>query len=545
MQKNKMQLEEKITELEKKMQDMEDMRLRQTLIARLLSATQQNQGVSAYFQSLNHDFLAFINKVPLIDDNASVFLELQKIGDELTMIGAFPCFFKKRSVAIGGGFSAGKSALINSLFQCQDVHLPTAMTPTTAIPTYILNGKKNEVIACNQKGGVIDLAEIAPNFQYKLSHNFIRDFGFNLKTIMPFVFLTTPMAFEHLCFIDTPGYNPSNVADGYTSEDSETAKEFMSNSDALLWVISVAHNGIIPQSDLDFLAGVTQHSNRPLYIVLNQADLRPLNDVNDIMDTVEEILDDEDIEIIGISAYSATRKTEYAYRKQPLFDFLEELDAPSDKQSLILKRLYEVDEKYQRAILRSIKENSEIKAILYDLKLALLKNAFDKEGDDAYQKVHKIDALFSRNQQEANLIWLMQVIQKLSNSINQVFGQESDIKRKTLTIQDIELNNNVQGDTQAIISESETVPPEVGYWSGLDKFFADYWDVDFSMEQLKAINLLINKKQFSFTLADWQSVYEGSDPMLSLGYLVKVGVLTRNSAYKGSYYSFNSQMDLY
>lgn len=42
----------------------------------------------------------------------------------------------------------------------------------------------------------------------------------------------------------------------------------------------------------------------------------------------------------------------------------------------------------------------------------------------------------------------------------------------------------------------EPVYPKVGYWSDLDKFVADYWDVAFSMEQLKAINLLINKKQF-------------------------------------------------
>ncbi|MBG5898628.1 dynamin family protein [Providencia stuartii] len=543
--KNKMQLEEKITELEKKIQDMEDMRLRQTLIAKLLSASPKNQGVNNYFHVLNHDFLAFSNKVPYLDDEMIAFLELQKIGDELTMIGSYPCFFKKRSVAIGGGFSAGKSALINSLFLRQDVHLPTAMTPTTAIPTYVLNGEKNEIIACNQKGGVIDLAEIAPNFQHKLSHNFIRDFGFNLKTIMPFVFLTTPMAFEHLCFIDTPGYNPSNAVDGYTSEDNETAKEFVSNADALLWVISVAHNGTVPQSDLDFLADVTQDSNRPLYIVLSQADLRPLEHVKDIMDTVEEILDDEDIEIIGISAYSATRKTEYGYRKQSLFDFLKELDAPSGKQDVILKRLYAVDEKYQRAILRGIKENNEIKAILYDLQLALLKNGFDELGGEIHQKIHKINALFSHNQQEENLKWLMQVIQKLSNSINQVFGQESHIERKTLTIQDIELNNNVQDDTSAIISENEKAAIKVEYWSGLDKFLADYWDVSFSMEQLKAIKLLIDKKQFSFTLADWQSIYEGNTAMFELGRLVKAGVLTKNSTYKGSYYSFNSRIDVH
>lgn len=501
------QAHQKISQLN---QQMAEIQLRQNLIAKLLSATNQNQGVKEYFHILNHDFMAFANEEDSLEDEAATLLELQAIGDELTVIGSYPEFYKKRSVAIAGGFSAGKSEFISSLFQDTSVRLPIGIEPTTAIPTYALNGEHNGLVGCSQNGGVINLLEIDPNFQYKLSHNFIRAFGFNLKTIMPFVFLTTPMAYQHLCFIDTPGYNPSDVAEGHTSEDIKTAEEFVQNAEALLWLIGLDANGTIAKSDLDFLDNVHQNISKPLYIVLNKADLRPQDQLEEIMDEIVDALSDYDIEIAGISAYSAIHKMEYAYQKQSLFDFLNQLDTPSDKQQLILQRLHAIDEKYQRAILRSIKESKQINKVLSGLRLDLLQEGFDDMGANVYEKINKMNALFVSKHKDEILHKLAIVMNKLEQSINSVFGQESSLKRKEWTLEEIELSEKY-----LYLTKKEE----------LHRLFWQRWhDKKIDSYVMRAIDkMLIEGKEF-FTVREWCEITQETSSLLN-NYLEKKGII--------------------
>ena len=452
--------EQKERELDSLNGKVAEQQLRQTLIAKLLSARNRNQGVLDYYHLLNHDFLEFANQEDSLEEEAAAFLELQAIGDELKVVASYPEFYKKRSLAIAGGFSAGKSEFISSLFEDPSVRLPIGIEPTTAIPTYALNGKENGVIGCSQNGGVVDLLEIDPDFQHKLSHNFIRSFGFNLKNIMPFVFMTTPMKYGHLCFIDTPGYNPSDVEGGHTSEDIKTAEEFVQNAEALLWLIGLDANGTISKSDLEFLThiGRNDQETKPLYIILNKADLRPVDQLEDIMQEIVETLDDYDIEVAGISAYSSKKKKEFLFHNQPLHEFLAELDRPSEKQSLILQRLYAVDAKYQRAILRTVKENKQISKTLKGLALDLLENGFDDIDSDLYGKINKMQELFDSmgKKQTEHLKRLERVMTKMAESVNRVFGQPGRVKRKIWMPEDIELD-----DKYARLNQKDELPEEL------------------------------------------------------------------------------------
>lgn len=535
-------------------QHIAEIELRQTLVAKLLSATNQNPHVAQYFHLLNHDFLAFANEEDSLQDEAAALLELQAIGDELKLIGSYPEFYKKRSVAIAGGFSAGKSEFISSLFQDTSVRLPIGIEPTTAIPTYALNGEQNGLVGCSQNGGVINLLDIDPNFQHKLSHNFIRAFGFNLKSIMPFVFLTTPMQYAHLCFIDTPGYNPADVADGHTSEDIKTAEEFVQNAEALLWLIGLDSNGTIAKSDLDFLDNVHQNVGKPLYIVLNKADLRPQDQLEDIMDEIVDTLDDYDIEIVGISAYSSISKTEYVYRKQSLFDFLNELDTPSDKHHLILQRLYQIDEKYQRAILQTIKESKQINAVLSGLKLDLLQEGFDDLGSNLYEKISKMNALFVVKHQEEMLHKLTYVVAQMEATINQLFGQEGSLKRKVWTIEEIELsdkfarltqkdelpdelenevsktNQGKQNSGSLKKKKSSTKQPENSTPDFKTKFW-QYWQNENLDKHIKiALDKMLAEEKERFTASEWEEI--SGHPAIVLNILETKGMvrLVKNTA---------------
>ncbi|MBF1349621.1 MAG: dynamin family protein [Neisseria lactamica] len=516
------QAQQKLAQLQRNLSESE---LRQTLIADLLSANNLNPGVRQYFQLLGGDFLEFANQEDSLKDEAAAFLELQAIGDELKVIGSYPEFYKKRSIAIAGGFSAGKSEFISSLFEDPNVRLPIGIEPTTAIPTYALNGQENGVIGCSQNGGVIDLLKIDPDFQQKLSHNFIRSFGFNLKTIMPFVFMTTPMKFEHLCFIDTPGYNPSDVADGHTAEDVKTAQEFVQNSEALLWLIGLDSNGTISKSDLDFLDHAGQYSQKPLYIVLNKADLRPYDQLEEIMAEIADTLDDYDIEISGISAYSSITKEEYSYHKQSLHAFLASLDQPSEKQTLLMQRLFAVDEKYQRAILRTIKENKQINETLSGFKLDLLENGFDDLSSDLYEKLGKMNSIFTIKQKEEHLKQLETVTMKIVAAIEQVFGQPSKVKRKNWTQDEIELDEKF-----VRLTQKEQMPDELmdeqpsnekkTYSTELSARFWGYWGnrlIGDSKIEL-TVGALLSENKEVFTSTEWEDVYNNFFPHVSNDY---------------------------
>ena len=522
------QAQQKLAQLQRNLSESE---LRQTLIADLLSANNLNPGVRQYFQLLGGEFLEFANQEDSLKDEAAAFLELQAIGDELKVIGSYPEFYKKRSIAIAGGFSAGKSEFISSLFEDPNIRLPIGIEPTTAIPTYALNGQENGVIGCSQNGGVIDLLKIDPDFQQKLSHNFIRSFGFNLKTIMPFVFMTTPMKFEHLCFIDTPGYNPSDVADGHTAEDVKTAQEFVQNSEALLWLIGLDSNGTISKSDLDFLDHAGQYSQKPLYIVLNKADLRPYDQLEEIMAEIADTLDDYDIEIAGISAYSSITKEEYSYYKQSLHAFLASLDQPSEKQTLLMQRLFAVDEKYQRAILRTIKENKQINATLSGFKLDLLENGFDDLSSDLYEKLGKMNSIFTIKQKEEHLKQLETVTMKIVAAIEQVFGQPSKVKRKNWTQDEIELDEKF-----VRLTQKEQMPDELmdeqpsndqpsnekeTYSTELSARFWGYWGNRLigsnSKIELTVGMLLIDNKE-TFTFDEWEDAYNTFFPHVHQNY---------------------------
>ena len=522
----KKQLEQAQQKLEQLQKNLSESELRQTLIADLLSANNLNPGVRQYFQLLGGEFLEFANQEDSLKDEAAAFLELQAIGDELKVIGSYPEFYKKRSIAIAGGFSAGKSEFISSLFEDPNIRLPIGIEPTTAIPTYALNGQENGVIGCSQNGGVIDLLKIDPDFQQKLSHNFIRSFGFNLKTIMPFVFMTTPMKFEHLCFIDTPGYNPSDVADGHTAEDVKTAQEFVQNSEALLWLIGLDSNGTISKSDLDFLDHAGQYSQKPLYIVLNKADLRPYDQLEEIMAEIADTLDDYDIEIAGISAYSSIMKEEYLYHKQSLHAFLASLDQPSEKQTLLMRRLFAVDEKYQRAILRTIKENKQINATLSGFKLDLLENGFDDLSSDLYEKLGKMNSIFTIKQKEEHLKQLETVTMKIVAAIEQVFGQPSKVKRKNWTQDEIELDEKF-----VRLTQKEQMPDELmddqpsnekeTYSTELSARFWGYWGNRLvgsnSKIELTVGMLLIDNKE-TFTFEEWEDAYNTFFPHVHQNY---------------------------
>lgn len=324
-----------------------DLKERYDLIARILNSRIKNEGLEKYQSVLDNEFLEFASGVDSLKEKEIALLTLQEIKKELQLVASYPRLFHKNMVAVGGGFSAGKSTFLNNLLGLK-LKLPEDINPTTAIPTYCLKGKREVLMGFSQNGGMVEL----PNLTF--DHQFLESLGFNLKEIMPFMLLSAPsVPFEFLCFIDTPGFNPANQ--GYTGGDKEASKESLKHAKHILWLVSCERGGI-ESDDLDFLQELYEEYGKQVFIVLSRADRRTKSQLEEVAKQIKETLEDRGIEFLGIGAYSATRYSEIKEfsEKSHIFDslekFLMKLNQRSEKQNEILESLYEVHGMYEKAI---------------------------------------------------------------------------------------------------------------------------------------------------------------------------------------------------
>ncbi|GHQ63509.1 GTPase [Helicobacter pylori] len=375
--------------------DKEALKNSHDLIARILNAKMENKGLEEYQCILDNEFLEFASGVDSFKEKEIALLALQEIKKELQLVASFPSLFQKSMVAVGGGFSAGKSTFLNHLLGL-NLKLPEAMEVATAIPTYCLKGEREVLMGCSQNGGVVELPYLT------FDHKFLDSLGFNLKEIMPSMLLSAPsVPFEFLCFIDTPGYNPSNQ--GYTDGDRQASKEYLVNAKYILWVIDCQH-GTIQSDDLDYLQELYEEHGKQVFIVLNKADLKITIKLEEIAVQTKETLENSGIEFLGIGTYSSERYQEIKEfsEKSPVFDslekFLTELNKKSEKQNEILKVLYKVGLAYEKAIKEDLSKFKRYQDALHSIKLDLMQKGFDDFSDARFNKIESLKKEFSEQE---------------------------------------------------------------------------------------------------------------------------------------------------
>ncbi|WQS29371.1 dynamin family protein [Helicobacter pylori] len=400
--------------------ELERLRKQHGVIARVLNARIENEGLAEYQRILDNEFLAFSNEVEF-KEQAVALRALQELDNELQLVASYPSLFQKSMVAVGGGFSAGKSSFLNHLL---GLKLPIGLDKTTAIPTYCLKGEREVLMGRSQNGGVVEL----PDFSF--DHKTLNAFDFDLKSIMPFMILSAPLPFKHLCFIDTPGYNPSNQ--GYTGGDRQASEEYLANAKYILWVIDCQH-GTIQSDDLDYLQELYEEHGKQVFIVLNKADRKTKNDLEKIATNIREILEDKGVEICGIGAYSSKNYekckeiNENSSIFTPLEGFLHSLDKRSEKQNEILSVLYEVHLAYEKAIEQDADKFKRYQKALHSIKLDLMQKGFDDFSDASFNKIESLKKEFSEQERSKreNLEQLNQVINLFKKSIDKVFDSVS------------------------------------------------------------------------------------------------------------------------
>ncbi|WP_423750423.1 dynamin family protein [Helicobacter pylori] len=448
----------------------EGLKERYDLIARILNAKMENEGLEEYQQFLDNEFLEFASGVDSLKEKEIALLTLQEIKKELQLVASYPSLFQKTMVAVGGGFSAGKSTFLNNLLGLK-LKLPEHMNPTTAIPTYCSKGKKEVLMGFSQNGGMVELLYLT------FDHQFLESLGFNLKEIMPFMLLSTPsVPFEFLCFIDTPGFNPANQ--GYTGGDKEASKESLKHAKHILWLISCERGGI-ESDDLEFLKDLYEEGKQ-VFIVLSRADRHTKSQLEEVAIKIRETLKDNGIEFKGICAYSATRYQEIKEfsEKSKVFNSLEEflmkLNQRSEKQNEILSVLYEMHLAYEKAIEQDASRFKRYQKALHSVKLDLMQKGFDDFNDATFNKIHSLNKEFSEKEESKreSLAQLNEVIDLFKESIDKVFDRVS-----AFTWEKYKEQNEDEENDEANYREFEEIKKMALYFRDRALFYLDWFEL--------------------------------------------------------------------
>ena len=303
------------------------------LIGRIMSARGNMNGeCTRHFKEfeklLKNDYLDFARN-DTYPEEAEAYATLQGIRSNMNQMRLSPRLASQNICTVAGSFSSGKSSFLNSLINGDKDILPTDLTPTTSIPTFVTHTDKDEleINVFNYEGGkkLIDTSILE-----LMTDKFERNYKIKLNKIVERVVINTPYLGKcnQVAFIDTPGYTNDE-------EDKKIALQEVLTNPFLIWVVD-CERGTLPQEDVDFLCEFQyrrqrsqlssyRKSQRPVFIVLNKAD-KKRTERQKILSEAKNVADKNKLPYFGIGLYSSHDKKWYGYSRRAFDDFLEMMD---------------------------------------------------------------------------------------------------------------------------------------------------------------------------------------------------------------------------
>ena len=288
------------------------------LVAKLISTPEVLEGEALAFREfeemIRKDFLRLTGEIG-IPGESRLFNDLLLLLSDLRDLVEFPHLANKNVLAIGGGFSSGKSRFINAILGGEKL-LPIGINPTTAIPTFLTSGDSEVIRALN----TFNRSERLSREDFRsISHAF-NEKGVSAQSsvsfyhILKLVQIQTPaFRWKNIALLDTPGYSkPHSMVDAAVSgtdagnTDEEKAREHLSQADHLIWAVP-ASCGTLHQDDIDFLKDKVKW-DKPVYLLITKCDQSTNDDLEKQVAQIRSAFS-ENFRLAGWSAYSAKRKS--------------------------------------------------------------------------------------------------------------------------------------------------------------------------------------------------------------------------------------------
>lgn len=324
-------------------------------------------------------------------DLPALCFDLQEVYEQFEDFLVFQDMIGKKIVALGGGFSTGKSSFLNNLMGKTaegQVRLPTDTAASTSVPTYLMHADGEESIrAINLFDSRItdlttdDVGILAHGFEEK------SNLGVSLGQLIQRMFISTPrQPYAHIAFLDTPGYSKPDNKDYSARTDEQIAKEQLNHSDFIFWFVN---GSVLPQTDIDFLKQLDTHI--PKAIILNKADKVLSHGIEEYHKTIESIKKNTNrngIAIRGVWGFTRVPRWQKAIASdiQAIHDLLKTLDVPQEQSRFghDFMKLFVECEKYYRKEMKEetarldrvnkvmfLSDNEQIRSSLDDSKIIL------------------------------------------------------------------------------------------------------------------------------------------------------------------------------
>jgi len=313
----------------------------------------------------------------------------------------FNNFFK---IGIGGSFSSGKTQFMQQIVG-NNIQLPIADTPTTAVATYFYNNNKLSIKSYNIFETFVELS--LKDYEMLNDHNKLKNF--NVNYFLKFFIIGNQIKYKNLCFIDVPGYNPSETSS--TKEDSNIASKFLKDSDIVFWCTS-SERGTLEKADIKFLKKL----DKKIYVIINKADLKGEEERKEILQQVKIMLNKDNLDYIGISLFNSMKMQELGYDKISLLAYLDKLN----RQNQRLNLKYDINKFFEGIFSYLNEKRKEIEILkkrLKNIDMFVFRYLFDEKEkrEDIEKEIKYMDSFYNSKIKEFNKI--EKELEKIKNDI--------------------------------------------------------------------------------------------------------------------------------
>lgn len=224
-------------------------------------------------------------------------------------------------IAVAGGYSAGKSSLLNSLTKIGHL-LPTGVEPVSVVNTFLNCRSDIDTLAVkgiNLKDELVLLnEEVLECIQHSSKSKTY------IAPVLKKIIIDVPSGnqLDHITFVDTPGYNNSSDS---SESDKDSAIAALNDCNAVFWCIDI-EAGTITNEDLQILRQCCE--DKPIVIIYTKMDKKSDDEIKRIVNATQKICMREfgqqnmPIDIIAISA---TRDTMYSATQASFDDIVNQI----------------------------------------------------------------------------------------------------------------------------------------------------------------------------------------------------------------------------
>ena len=241
--------------------------------------------------------------------------------------------FSSLKIAVAGGFSAGKSSLLNSLTKIGDL-LPTGVEPVSVVNTYI--NCRNQVPKLNVNGINLKDELVLLNDEVLACIQHSSKSKTYVASVLKKIVIDVPSEtyLNKITFVDTPGYNNSTST---SDSDKNTAEDALEECDAIFWCIDI-ESGTITKKDLEMLK---PYKEKPIVIFYTKMDKKSDDDIKRIVEDTEKTCLKEfgrENMPVTVMAISCVNKKKYSTSHMTLQQVIEAIKHKCGGTADLLKR---------------------------------------------------------------------------------------------------------------------------------------------------------------------------------------------------------------